>query len=561
MRAGRWAALAAGPRGKHANLQLALLCALAAAANALLMGPDLFWDNLNYHIYNAYAALNGRLALDVAPAGVHSYFNPTADFFYYALMRGLARLPVLAALIQSVWYAITLFFVLKLTRLCLPRAKSWMEPAAALLIFVSSPAVLAWGTANTGDMISAAPLIASLYLTLTSCTRPASQTKTLCFLAAGALYGLSFALKYTAAPFLIAYFVMFCFCFGSFKEWLKYGLWFTGGALAAFLLADGWWLWKMYKEFQNPFFPFYNNIFHSPLFDSVALTDKRFFVGKEWWELLLLPLTFLYNRQMNAIESFSRAGTYLAYWVSIIYLAARLRRTARTPGLNAQAVKPLLIFLAAGYVLWLLQFALLRYAMPMEAAGAAAVTAAVFTFCKGRGRAFTAGILCGIIAFYTVTPRTPQPFSGKTMEIFSAPGTLSKMPPSVRYGAPKITDGSTVILPAWKLSYLIPYLNPRARYVGGIQPDIYNYDSVIARLQITNTLSFSPVFYRHRFAPAAREAVRAAPRVYALVPSYAPKMYFTQPLKHYGVQINPENCQWIFTSWDYPVLLCEAEKI
>jgi hypothetical protein len=43
---------------------------------SLWLGADANWDLYNYHLYNAFAWLHGKLQTDLAPAGLQSYFNP-----------------------------------------------------------------------------------------------------------------------------------------------------------------------------------------------------------------------------------------------------------------------------------------------------------------------------------------------------------------------------------------------------------------------------------------------------------------------------------------------------
>src|SRR5690606_17227740 len=59
----------------------AALCALLA----LLRGQDMNWDLRNYHLHNAWAWLQGRVGLDLAPAQMQSYFAPWLDLPYYLL--------------------------------------------------------------------------------------------------------------------------------------------------------------------------------------------------------------------------------------------------------------------------------------------------------------------------------------------------------------------------------------------------------------------------------------------------------------------------------------------
>ncbi|MGC8698542.1 MAG: hypothetical protein ACP5Q0_08685, partial [Halothiobacillus sp.] len=43
---------------------------------SVFYGQPSGWDFFNYHVYNGYAFVHGRLDLDLAPAGFQSYFNP-----------------------------------------------------------------------------------------------------------------------------------------------------------------------------------------------------------------------------------------------------------------------------------------------------------------------------------------------------------------------------------------------------------------------------------------------------------------------------------------------------
>jgi len=51
------------------------------------MRQDSNWDLRNYHFYNPFAWLNGKVGLDLAPAQMQSYFNPTIDLLYYGLAK------------------------------------------------------------------------------------------------------------------------------------------------------------------------------------------------------------------------------------------------------------------------------------------------------------------------------------------------------------------------------------------------------------------------------------------------------------------------------------------
>ena len=56
---------------------------------AALAKRDASYDVVHYHIHNGWSALYGRLEYDLAPAGMHSFFNPLYNLGLYWLMERL----------------------------------------------------------------------------------------------------------------------------------------------------------------------------------------------------------------------------------------------------------------------------------------------------------------------------------------------------------------------------------------------------------------------------------------------------------------------------------------
>src|SRR5262249_2346472 len=74
-------------------LVLFTMCSANAIA-AVLLGKEMNWDLLNYHVYNGYALLNGRLDLDMAPAQVQTFLNPLVDVPLYLAIVSLPPIVV-----------------------------------------------------------------------------------------------------------------------------------------------------------------------------------------------------------------------------------------------------------------------------------------------------------------------------------------------------------------------------------------------------------------------------------------------------------------------------------
>src|SRR5579871_4265526 len=72
-------------RGIATNVLRVCLCAVpvAFAALAVAFGQDSNWDLRNYHWYNPYAFLTGRLSHDLGVAHLATFYNPLLDIPTY----------------------------------------------------------------------------------------------------------------------------------------------------------------------------------------------------------------------------------------------------------------------------------------------------------------------------------------------------------------------------------------------------------------------------------------------------------------------------------------------
>ena len=65
------------------RVQALLIC--GAGFLSVILGPDNNWDLRYYHLYAPWAYLHHRYLYDIGPAQYQGFFNPTADFLFYAL--------------------------------------------------------------------------------------------------------------------------------------------------------------------------------------------------------------------------------------------------------------------------------------------------------------------------------------------------------------------------------------------------------------------------------------------------------------------------------------------
>src|SRR5262245_29477979 len=113
---------------------LSTMCT-ANAILAVLLGKEMNWDLLNYHFYNGYALLHGRLDLDVAPAQVQTFLNPLVDVPLYLAIVSLP--PIVVGAVYGFVQGLNGVAVWLIARRLLPiednRQRSWIAFGLALL--------------------------------------------------------------------------------------------------------------------------------------------------------------------------------------------------------------------------------------------------------------------------------------------------------------------------------------------------------------------------------------------------------------------------------------------
>ncbi|MDL2357483.1 MAG: glycosyltransferase 87 family protein [Pseudomonadota bacterium] len=339
----------------------ALLVPLAFGLLALLFGQDDNWDLHNYHRYNPYALLNGKIGFDLAPAQWQSYFNPALDLLYYGLTSALPA--PLAGFIMGLLHGLNFVLVLGIARALLQAgaAPRWRLPLLLALAGCLAPGFLSELGNSMGDNLTALCVLGALLLVLARWQRPA-------LLAAGLLMGVGVGFKLTNATYALA----LCLALLSLAGPLWTRVWgafkFGVGVLAGIGASAGFWYWKMWQVFGNPLFPQFNDRFHAPLAAPIGIGDTGW-LPKGLAEKLLWPFIFTLHPQ-RVIEVALHQVLWPILYVAFCALALRKLRAAI---LGADTVAPLapparafLIFFALSYLIWLNLFGIYRYLVPIE---------------------------------------------------------------------------------------------------------------------------------------------------------------------------------------------------
>lgn len=350
---------------------LFLAAPLAFAAAAVLLGKATGWDLQNYHWYNPYSLLHGRLGFDVAVGHVATYYNPVADLPLYWIGTHAPAWVIGAVLGALFGLTVALLgaVVWQMTEFAAPR---WRLPIAMLL--AAAGAIGGGAFPALGDVANDVPLALGIFAALWILLRQFAAlhcesltpalVRTLLFagLCAGAAVGLKLTMGVYALGLLVAALI-------PPPGWRQRGwvlLLLGAGMAAGFLLCAGPWLWRMWRYSGNPLFPYFNHWFHSRLAADSAYRDVTF-INHDLRTELLFPWLFTHDSHRAAEWVFRDAHILAAYL--LVPVGALLICIRHRHGVFSEISKRtmfLFCFAAVSYLAWLKMFSIYRYLIPLE---------------------------------------------------------------------------------------------------------------------------------------------------------------------------------------------------
>ena len=333
---------------------------------SLWYGQDDNWDLHNYHWYNPFALVNGKIDFDLAPGQWQSYFNPTIDLLYYGLN---AALPApLAGFIMGWLHGLNFALLAAIGRQLLPAE----QHRAVLLLALAGclgPGFLSEVGNTMGDNLTALAVLGALLLLLRRWPSLAEGGRAWgAPLLAGFVIGAGTGLKLTNAVYALAMCLALLAVPATFWRRVRLAFVFGVGTLAGIAATAGHWYWRMWHTFGNPFFPQFNDRFLAPLAAPIGIGDTGW-IPKGWSEKLLWPFIFTLHPQ-RTIEIRLVQLVWPLLYVAAIALALRLLRDAIMAQRPADPLAPragfVLLFFALAYTIWLNLFGLYRYLVPLE---------------------------------------------------------------------------------------------------------------------------------------------------------------------------------------------------
>jgi hypothetical protein len=358
------------------QFRLTLLAAgpVLFALLSLVIGKKTGWDFFNYHWYNPFALLHSRFEFDTAVAHHATYYNPLSDVPLYLVASyapawlGGVFTGAMAGVVVSLIGAIA-YYVLPISN---ARHRLLVAALIALLGGFGAGAFQEIGDpandvpAAIGSFVALLILIARI-TTLEQATVNTAVARVLFI--AGFCAGAAVGLKLTAAIYALGIGIALFTLTGKTMTRVARVCIYGAGSIAGLLLFGGFWMLRMWRFSGNPFFPYFNDVFHSPLLIATGYLDPSF-RPDSWTERLLFPFYFTSDSGYASESSFRDAHVLVLYCLIplTLLIVTIWRRTATAPASRMLSSHQRLLFTFAGvsYLAWLSIFDIYRYLIPLE---------------------------------------------------------------------------------------------------------------------------------------------------------------------------------------------------
>ena len=396
-------ALCLPPQGHKARwLALVLLFAgpLFFGVLALYLGQDANWDLRNYHWYNAYAFVTGRY-----------FYNPTLDVPFYLLATHVPARVAGFVLGAAQGLNFVLLFMLAHVSLIIPNPRHKVLACAALAAIgmLGGGGIAQIGTTfydnvtSLGLFLSALIVVRHYKMLVRGSVRRAAGISLL----AGFPAGLMMGLKLPSVIFCLGLCFALLLVMGSLRRRVMISFLFGVGVLMGLAVSLGHWAVFLQTHFGSPLFPYFNDVFKSPLAPFTSARDTQF-LPPSWHDRILFPFIFAKNPLRAGEIPWRDLKIPVLYALLPLALAARFFLGSRVQASEHIAVpyaaRYLLWACVIAYAAWVAIFAIYRYLVPLEMLAPMLIVFAVGLLpLRARTRGLVAASVLAVLAA-TVQP-------------------------------------------------------------------------------------------------------------------------------------------------------------
>jgi hypothetical protein len=442
-----------------------LLLALSLAAAGTLswwLGQDINWDLKNYHLYNPYALLEGRLTIDFVPASLQSFFNPLADIPYYILAtKLLLRLPRVLAALQGLYFGVLVYFVCRLNWHAFAGRNGLPATTATIasLIGASAAGVVSEIGTTFNDIQGALFILWGVYLLMPRREEDAIDARRALW--AGVAFGIAIGVKLTSGYYVVAAIFAVLVSSPLAMSMRSAMLVCASTGACALLLCGPWALW-VYHQTGSPVFPLFNEIFQSDWYPPVDYA-RGYAKPQPFMTTLFYPFAWARANDHLISEVEFRDARFAAAWIAAVGILALMLTTLGAKALRRERMHPftlgrpmrfLFAFALAAYAVWLCQLAVLRFGIVPEV-----LTGTVIVL----GIEIITGALAAphVRAIAVVTVAAGLGVALQATTIYPSWGRAPYEQRTYTIGAPPLPAHSLVVLVGVPLGFIVPFLRPK----------------------------------------------------------------------------------------------------
>jgi hypothetical protein len=430
------------------------LVPLIFAILSIFIGQDSGWDFRNYHLYNGYAFLNHRLDIDLAPAGMQTYFNPVIDIFYFLTISHFS--PIIATFIIGFLQGLNFIWLFFIGRQVFNLSNGYLLTLASLgmlsIWFLSGISLT-----MQDSLLANFPLLSLLLILSTTeiINEKLNNTVLLKIAAAGFLAGFACGLKLVMATYALALCLSFFVLSTDWITRLKLATFFGIAVLFGLATSGGYWFYEVWAYSGNPLFPQFNTIFHSELTPiTQSIVDTRF-LPRNIKEKLFYPLFFTAG-PWKIDTKLINIGWVIAYGIILLLLIKQLLFKITKRKLLTINQLFIISFFVITYILWQIIFSIFRYLITIELLIPIVFMISMFAIFPSKNTNRISLLILGfvmLINLYVAMPklahRTPW-----TEPVFQV-----NMPEL------KNIEPKAVFFAAQPLAWIIPILDTQAPYI------------------------------------------------------------------------------------------------
>jgi hypothetical protein len=366
--------------------QIYFACVVLAVTCNYVLGKDMAWDTLNYHLYLGFSALNDRFDQDYFAAGPLSYLNPYAYAPFYAMVRAGMPALVICSVLSAV-HSIILWIAFELGVAVCPTEDSRTRVLAggcAVALAFMNPILMQQIGSCFAD-ITTAELALGGWLLLANAVRVPRVSRVIY---AGLILGAASALKLSNALSAVSALAMLAMLPLGWRERIRHGFLYGISIGIGFVVVAAPWSYRLEKIFGNPLFPMFNNVFRSPEFTTQSMASAYRFIPESVGAALWRPFAMIDPVQM-VHEELSTPDPRYAILVCLVILFVlrwawmRLGNASPPPSNPRQSdsnrvLAALGCGLTLNWMLWLHVSGNSRYVLPMACVAAAVIVGLLF---------------------------------------------------------------------------------------------------------------------------------------------------------------------------------------